>query len=82
MGSEFPEDRAEYKAGDRGMTWEDRCKAAPLGTKAPSFEGGYWVKTVNGWKWHNGAIFPVPGGDWTGELIEPGQDKMMEDDKS
>ena len=53
------------------MTWEERCKAAPLGTKAPAIGGGYWTKTENGWKWRNGATFPCPGGDWNGELIEP-----------
>lgn len=52
------------------MTWEERCKAAPIGTKAPAIGGGYWIKTRDGWKWHNGATFPCPGGDWTGELIE------------
>lgn len=34
----------------------------PIGTKArQSWEGGYWIKTEHGWKWHNGATFPRPG---------------------
>lgn len=44
---------------------------APLGTKAPSFNGGHWVKVERGWKWCTGSTFPRPGGDWTGELIAP-----------
>jgi len=56
-------------------TWEDRCIAAPIGTKAPATSGGYWIKTKRGWVWTNGATFPCPGGDWTGELIEPEEKK-------
>lgn len=44
---------------------------APLGTKAPGFGGGYWVRTEQGWKWCAGSTFPRPGGDWTGDLIAP-----------
>ena len=58
------------------MTWEEQCKAAPLGTKAPAAGGGYWKKTDRGWKWgKRGETFPCPGGDWTGELIEPKTNK-------
>lgn len=38
----------------------------PLGTKAKSFNGGYWVKVVNGWEWCTGSVFPSLGGDWNG----------------
>jgi|AntRauTorcE11898_2_1112593.scaffolds.fasta_scaffold10989_3 hypothetical protein len=44
---------------------------APIGTKAPSVNGGHWVRTESGWKWCTGATFPSPGGDWTGKLILP-----------
>lgn len=44
---------------------------APIGTKAPSCIGGYWIKTERGWKWNTGSTFPCPGGDWSGELILP-----------
>lgn len=47
---------------------------APIGTKAPAIGGGAWVKVANGWQWPGGSTFPQPGGDWTGELIEPPQD--------
>lgn len=61
------------------MNWElatysevqDKLKSAPLGTKAPAFGGGAWVKTEYGWKWPMGSTFPRPGGDWTGELLYP-----------
>ena len=46
-------------------------ESAPIGTKAPAFMGGHWIKTERGWKWSSGATFPRPGGDWTGELIAP-----------
>lgn len=47
---------------------------APIGTKAPAVGGGNWHKTERGWQWGvNGSTFPRPGGDWTGELIEPPQ---------
>ena len=35
----------------------------PLGTKAIAIMGGHWIRTERGWKWHNGATFPRPGGD-------------------
>jgi len=44
---------------------------APIGTKAPSINGGAWYRTERGWKWNNGATFPRPGGDWNGDLIAP-----------
>lgn len=44
---------------------------APIGTKAPSHTGGYWIRVERGWKWNTGATFGRPGGDWTGELIPP-----------
>lgn len=64
------------------MSWEERCNAAPIGTKAPAIGGGYWIKVKLGWKWTNGATFPCPGGDWTGELIPPKSDKPEEDEQS
>lgn len=53
------------------MDWMGRLRQAPLGTKAPAFNGGHWVKVERGWKWHCGDTFPRPGGDWMGELIYP-----------
>ena len=47
---------------------------APIGTRAPAFGGGAWVKTKHGWRWNdNASTFPRPGGDWNGELIAPKQ---------
>jgi len=48
-------------------------KDYPIGTKAKALMGGHWVKTEMGWKWFNGATFPNPGGDWTGEVSIPQQ---------
>lgn len=55
---------------------DDRLRAAPIGTLAPAFNGGAWLKTVHGWQWNGhtatpGSTFPRPGGDWMGELIPP-----------
>jgi hypothetical protein len=54
----------------------DQLREAPLGTKAPAFNGGAWVKVENGWRWnadkpYPGDTFPRPMGDWTGKLIYP-----------
>ena len=35
----------------------------PIGTKANAVQGGYWIKTVKGWKWCTGSTFPRPGAD-------------------
>jgi hypothetical protein len=43
----------------------------PLGTKAYASGGGYWIKVKLGWKWHSGATFPEPGGDWNGFVSVP-----------
>lgn len=48
--------------------WEDY----PIGTKALAIMGGHWLKTGRGWKWHNGATFPRPGGD-AYAVVLPGQ---------
>jgi len=53
-----------------------RIEDAPLGTKAPAFNGGAWLKVANGWRWNGhtsypGDIFPRPMGGWTGDLIYP-----------
>jgi hypothetical protein len=32
--------------------------------------GGHWIRVEDGWKWHNGATFPSPGGDAVGCCIE------------
>lgn len=42
----------------------------PLGTKAYAYNGGYWIRVENGWKWHCGDTFPQPGADAFGECIE------------
>ena len=46
---------------------------APLGTRAPAYNGGYWIRVERGWKWCTGATFPRPGADWNGKLIVPAQ---------
>ena len=43
------------------------CKF-PVGTKAFSISGGYWIKTEAGWKWHTGDTFPTPG--WDAYMVE------------
>lgn len=53
------------------MSVLDRLRDAPIGTKAPAFIGGHWVRVERGWKWHCGDTFPSPGGDWNGVLIYP-----------
>jgi hypothetical protein len=54
-------------------------KEAPVGTKAPAIMGGHWYKTERGWKWNGpngtGGTFPRVGGDWTGKLIYPKEEK-------
>lgn len=42
----------------------------PLGTKAHAYNGGYWVRVVNGWKWFSGSTFPTPGADAIGKCVE------------
>jgi len=54
-----------------------KLKNAPIGTKAPSINGGHWVKVERGWKWCTGSTFPRPGGDWNGELIYPQETKEV-----
>lgn len=57
------------------MTIGAMLAIAPLGTRAPAFNGGAWCKVESGWKWNgpdgNGSIFPRPGGDWNGDLVLP-----------
>ncbi len=42
----------------------------PIGTRAHAFNGGYWERVANGWKWCSGATFPTPGGDACGLCVE------------
>lgn len=42
----------------------------PIGTKAHAYNGGYWIRVANGWKWHNGSTFPTPGADAIGNCVE------------
>ena len=42
----------------------------PIGTKAHAFNGGYWIRVANGWKWCSGSVFPTPGADACGQCIE------------
>lgn len=53
----------------------------PIGTKAKAQGGGYWIKNERGWKWCNGATFPRPGGDWTGEVSLPPIDSTLTAEK-
>ena len=43
----------------------------PIGTKAFSISGGYWIKTEHGWKWCTGDTFVTPGADAI-HVVEPG----------
>ena len=50
---------------------KDRCWSAyPLGTKAHAYNGGYWLRVLEGWRWCSGDTFPIPGGDAMGDCIE------------
>jgi hypothetical protein len=55
---------SERKHQDR--TWDKY----PLGTRAHAFNGGYWERVKQGWKWCNGNTFPTPGGDAVGRCVE------------
>jgi hypothetical protein len=56
-----------YRHGKTAMILE----AAPLGSRAPSSNGGCWVKVYTGWQWNDGDVFPRPGADWTGLVVWP-----------
>jgi len=70
-GEERQQAAPERKPTSTGVTLE----SAPLGTKAPSRDGGAWCKTQRGWKWGgpagNGSTLPRPGADWDGRLLVP-----------
>jgi hypothetical protein len=56
---------------------DDRLADAPLGTVAPSINGGGWLKTEGGWVWNGhtnnpGDTWNRPSGAWTGELRTSG----------
>jgi hypothetical protein len=45
--------------------------AYPLGTKAHSCMGGWWLRTERGWQWNGKhGTFPTPGGEACGACIE------------
>ena len=47
-------------------------EAYPAGTKFKAVNGGYWIKTEDGWyKWCTGAKFPRVGGDYIGLVCLP-----------
>lgn len=58
---------------------DDWCKARfdidkyPIGTKFKSYNGGYWIKVKNGYKWCTGDTFPRVGGDYNGYVKLPKQ---------
>lgn len=55
----------------RVMLKKDReWRDYPIDTKAHAFNGGYWVKVENGWKYCTGSTFTTPGGDAIGNCIE------------
>lgn len=43
------------------MNKKMRLRDYPIGTKAHSINGGYWIKTDSGWRWCTGDTFPTPG---------------------
>ncbi len=50
----------------RDRAWSDY----PVGTKAHSVLGGYWLRTKDGWRANGGDAFPHPGADASGDCIE------------
>lgn len=43
-----------------GRNWS----ALPLGTRALSCSGGWWLRVLRGWQWMGRwSVFPTPGGD-------------------
>ena len=43
----------------------------PIGTKAHSCIGGWWLRTERGWQWNGKhGTFPTPGGEACGKCIE------------
>lgn len=66
---------AQEAIGDEPLT----VRNAPVGTRAPAFDGGHWFRMKHGWKWNGphgtGSTFPRPGGDWNGDLIPPQDDR-------
>lgn len=51
----------------------------PAGTKFKAVNGGYWIKTEDGWyKWCTGAKFPRVGGDYIGLVCLPQNNKAIE----
>ena len=52
---------------DRTRPWAEY----PIGTKAHSCTGGYWLRVRRGWQWlGQGGTFPTPGGEACGACIE------------
>lgn len=55
----------------------------PIGTKAHSCGGGWWIRVRGGWKWCTGDTFPGPGGDACGNCVElPEPPALQYDDAS
>ena len=61
-----PDAAAVVERKTRDRPWSDY----PIGTKAHSVDGGYWIRVVHGWKWCTGDTFPTPGGSVYGRCIE------------
>lgn len=51
------DDITAYRRFQKLKPWSEY----PIGTKALSINGGYWIKINSGWKWHCGDTFPTPG---------------------
>lgn len=54
-----------FKLTVQDRPWSDY----PLGTKAYAYNGGYWIRVSDGWKWNSGSTFPTPGGDACGRCV-------------
>jgi hypothetical protein len=49
--------------------WIQPWETYPIGTRAIASSGGWWTKSVHGWKWNTGDTFPTPGADVVGVLL-------------
>jgi hypothetical protein len=66
--------RAKYPRIARDRKWDEY----PIGTKAYSFQGGYWIRTGSGWwRWMSGDAFPAPGADAIGNCVELPPPKLL-----
>jgi len=56
----------KQKRERKNRPWRDY----PIGTRVYAYNGGYWERVTNGWKWYCGDTFPQPGADAIGLCVE------------